>query len=161
MKKLIISLPTYWAVYSLSSSSFPIIIIIMSSTYLASTSFGSLLGTYPSMTSLILTITLVDKSITDAHQYLCCSFSWRYWRLHFSASPWLGVAMCVVLTVGQGREVVCATFGPKHSTASWEILYSILLWKSRCNLCVEMRGSTQLGRLNPWDAFGLQRTWHE
>lgn len=92
----------------------------MSSMYLSSTIFGSMSGTFPSMTSLTLT-TLVGKTITDA--FILTFFpSSAHRRLHFPAYLWMRVAMHKVLTFGQGREVVCATARPKHSDANGDPL---------------------------------------
>ena len=66
---------------------------------------------FPSITSFILTTTLVDKTITSAHQSLIIFFSQADRRLHFPASPWLGVAVCLVPGIGQGKEVMCAPSG--------------------------------------------------
>ena len=83
-----------------------------------------MLETFPSTLLLILTTILVDKTITDAHQYpfFIFFFSWTHRRLHFSASPGLDVALGLGPDMGQKREVVCATLRTKHLVASGDPL---------------------------------------
>lgn len=98
------------------------------------------MGTFPSVTSLILRTILVDKNITDVHHTCFYAFFLSTER----------AALPVLLLAGRGYVLITSQWTKrgtgvchcqaKHSTASGR-LCSTLLWKSRGTLCVKMAGS--------------------
>lgn len=80
----------------------------------------------------------VKKTISNAHQHIYLSFlPLGTQKAAFSKLFLAGCGHTLILAFGQGREVICATVGSKHSNAGGKASAPFRSGK----LCLEMVGS--------------------